>query len=309
MSIIDDINANTNKVISGKTNLTTAIIGKGGTVSQVGDLPTFNELVSGIESIKTGGGGGDANALIASNVVGRYGAVSLKQISTAGDLKINWAFDIDDKNRGGVQVRVGIGYIPTLPQVSTDFILDLGADVTTTTVNVGEITENKVVGVWVLTKNKYGNLQTARTDDNNTYNSKNTAKITMSSTFKSNFRNPSYRNYLTEIERFPTQYLNKNYRIIIANLDVSDDDRLDRLTAENIYKYTENGGGVYSIDDYTSNLDKRTKIYAYCQNTMEVWCIVLGYEGGTGGNCIGKFTSTTAEGTITDYKKMDYKTR
>lgn len=57
MSIIDDINANTNAIINGKTNLTTAIINKGGTVSQSGDLPTFSELVAGINSIEEGSGG------------------------------------------------------------------------------------------------------------------------------------------------------------------------------------------------------------------------------------------------------------
>lgn len=49
-------------VSDGKTALVADIEAKGGTVTQVGDVPTFEELSAGIESIPVGGG------LLTSNI-------------------------------------------------------------------------------------------------------------------------------------------------------------------------------------------------------------------------------------------------
>ena len=259
MSIIDDINANTNKVISGKTNLTTAIIGKGGTVSQVGDLPTFNELVSGIESIKTGGGGG-ASGPIFNNVASfPVTNITLKQVNTAGDLKIDWSYmysTTKEASLAGVQVRVGIGYIPTLPQVSTDFILDLPVNKETeefsgtTTVNVGEITEDKVVGVWVLTKNTEGELQTVR-------NSQTSGRILMTPTTTKNY-NSGWTNSNFTVTSEPIIMENYSGASVtigeVAITKASTSIQIPRITSDNT---------VTSENRFVDIDDKAIKIYSY----------------------------------------------
>lgn len=57
MSILDTINANTEQVRNGKNNVASAIASKGGSVISSGIVPTFNELVAGVNSIDTSGGG------------------------------------------------------------------------------------------------------------------------------------------------------------------------------------------------------------------------------------------------------------
>lgn len=55
MSIIDAINQNTNAVTSGKMRLKAAINNNGGSVSQAGTVPTFQELIDGLTGV-TGSG-------------------------------------------------------------------------------------------------------------------------------------------------------------------------------------------------------------------------------------------------------------
>lgn len=68
MSIVDTINRNTSAVTNGKMNLKSAIINSGGTVSQAGLVPTFQELINGLQGISGGGGGTVTGARIFSSV-------------------------------------------------------------------------------------------------------------------------------------------------------------------------------------------------------------------------------------------------
>ena len=160
MSIIDDINANTQAIISGKSLVTNAIIEKGGTVDQVGDLPTFYELAEGIESIETGGGAGAGSAL------GCLPISNLKIVQVSEHLaKITWK-NPADPNRAGIQVRTGVGYIPTMPESLSDVIQDYSADVDELELYLDNVSVGTVVGVWVMPVNLAGELQTLRNTGN-----------------------------------------------------------------------------------------------------------------------------------------------
>lgn len=84
MSILDTINANTEQVRNGKNNVASAIASKGGSVISSGTVPTFNELVAGVNSIDTSGGGsgGGGGEIIVETVVSAgNGAVNMTTVA------------------------------------------------------------------------------------------------------------------------------------------------------------------------------------------------------------------------------------
>lgn len=75
--------------------------------------------------------GGSTNNYLASLPVTN---VNAQQVSK-NSLRVTWELP-DDTERSAVQVRAGLNYIPTLPQVDTDYIEDKGIDETETILNV-----------------------------------------------------------------------------------------------------------------------------------------------------------------------------
>lgn len=166
MSIIDEINANTQAIISGKSLVTNAIIEKGGTVEQVGELPTFYELAEGIESIEAGGGS-------AGKGLACLPIKNLKIVQVSKDLaKITWDNPVDP-NRAGIQVRTAVGYIPSLPESTSDVIQEYTADINELDLYLENVSVGDVVGVWILPVNLVGEVQTLR----NTGNAKSIKKL------------------------------------------------------------------------------------------------------------------------------------
>ena len=161
MSIIDDINANTQAIINGKSLVTNAIIEKGGTVDQVGDLPTFSELAEGIESIETGGGTGGFGSSLSCLPITNLKVVQIAE-NTA---KITWE-NPTDPNRAGIQVRTAVGYIPTMPSSLSDVIQDYPADTNELYLYLDNVAIGGIVGVWVMPTNLSGELQALRNVSN-----------------------------------------------------------------------------------------------------------------------------------------------
>jgi len=162
VSVVDAINANTQAVIAGKTNLTTAIIEKGGTIDQAGALPTFSELAKGIESISGGGSGGGSGfaPLPVTNV-------AIERVDV-NQLKVSWKLP-DVIYHDVIQIRLGINYIPSLPEKSTDIIfttvLELIEEVFID-IDLSSLTATDFVGVWVTPATNTGAVQTIRTHEN-----------------------------------------------------------------------------------------------------------------------------------------------
>lgn len=115
MSLLDKINSNTEKVRAGKSGLVTAIKSKGGSISAAGSVPTFNELINGVNSIDTssGGGGGSGDIIVETKVVYSAGngakdmtAMAIEGISANDSIKVV-------KNTGGDVSYVGSSILPT----------------------------------------------------------------------------------------------------------------------------------------------------------------------------------------------------
>ena len=128
MSILDTINANTEKVRAGKSGLVTAIQSKGGSISAAGSVPTFNELVAGVNSIDTSGGGGGGEPVVEIVYSAGNGAVDMtaKAIS---DISMKDTVAVL-KNVTGSVGSVGQNIVPATGRVDTT-----NSDGTVTTTN------------------------------------------------------------------------------------------------------------------------------------------------------------------------------
>lgn len=82
MSILDTINANTEQVRNGKNNVASAIASKGGSVISSGTVPTFNELVAGVNSIDTSGGSSGGGTVVETVVSAGNGAITIMAQAT-----------------------------------------------------------------------------------------------------------------------------------------------------------------------------------------------------------------------------------
>lgn len=113
MSLLDKINSNTEKVRAGKSGLVTAIKSKGGSISAAGSVPTFNELINGVNSIDTSSGGGSGDIIVETKVVYSAGngakdmtAMAIEDISANDSIKVV-------KNTGEDASYVGYSMLPT----------------------------------------------------------------------------------------------------------------------------------------------------------------------------------------------------
>lgn len=122
MSILDTINANTEQVRNGKNNVASAIASKGGSVISSGIVPTFNELVAGVNSIDTSGGGGsggntEPEVIIKTVYSAGNGAVE-KSARALGDIDVNDSVVVL-KNVTGNVGSVGENIVPNTGRVDT----------------------------------------------------------------------------------------------------------------------------------------------------------------------------------------------
>lgn len=114
MSLLDKINSNTEKVRAGKSGLVTAIKSKGGSISAAGSVPTFNELINGVNSIDTssGGGGGSGDTIVETKVIYSAGNGAKDMTATAvTDISANDSIKVV-KNTGGDASYVGSPILP-----------------------------------------------------------------------------------------------------------------------------------------------------------------------------------------------------
>jgi len=158
VSVIDKLNANTQAIIAGKTAITTAIINKGGSVDQAGALPTFSELVDAVKNIQT-----------YSPSYAPEAVINVKLIrSGENQLKIVWENPTDLTNAWLNQVRIGLNYIPTIPEAPTDYIVTVGWATTEVVVDIdlSSLVIGDFVGVWVTPVSVDGAVQSIKNDSN-----------------------------------------------------------------------------------------------------------------------------------------------
>ena len=67
-TLLDQINANTEAIKTGKNTVVDAITAKGGVVNPSGSVPTFKEIANGVSSINTSGGGSGGTEIITKYV-------------------------------------------------------------------------------------------------------------------------------------------------------------------------------------------------------------------------------------------------
>lgn len=148
MSILDTINANTEQVRNGKNNVASAIVSKGGSISAAGSVPTFNELVAGVNSIDTSGGGssgggGSGGGETVVEIVYSAGNGAVDMTATAvTDISANDSIKVV-KNTTGEVSYVGSPILPYTASIMTedseghvtseDYILDYSATTGTPT--------------------------------------------------------------------------------------------------------------------------------------------------------------------------------
>lgn len=124
MSLLDKINENTEKVRTGKSNLVAAITSKGGSVSAAGSVPTFNELINGVNSIDTssggGGGGSGGEPIIETITVYSAGNGAVDMTATAvTDISANDSIKVV-KNTTGEVSYVGKNIVPYTASIMTE---------------------------------------------------------------------------------------------------------------------------------------------------------------------------------------------
>lgn len=157
-SIVERINQNTTSVMSGKNDIKNAIIEKGGTVPEnpVSGVPTFSNLVDGINSISGGG-----NTLIypqapQSSIVGyNFGSDGNLQLQLG---KIN--SQSYDRTYAVVRKPANTIEFP----ISESELIDVGSNVDT--FSVPNTSGEETFSVMLISKDKAGNYQTVKTINN-----------------------------------------------------------------------------------------------------------------------------------------------
>ncbi len=126
MSLLSRIQANTQSVSDGKYSLVTAIMGKGGDVPLTSNLPTFNQLVQGVESIPEG-----SEEVVASRGAVHVEALARENIQQYDSVKVlassgNTTFVGNDLlptvaryNADGTETTVNVNFYSTKQYVST----------------------------------------------------------------------------------------------------------------------------------------------------------------------------------------------
>lgn len=157
-SIVERINQNTTSVMSGKDDIKNAILEKGGTVPEnpVSGVPTFSNLVEGINSISGGG-----NTLIypqspQSSIVsynfGSDGNLQL-QIGKVTSQSYDRTYAVVRKPANTIEFPV-----------SETELIDVGSNVDTFT--VPNTSGEETFSVMLISKDKAGNYQTVKTINN-----------------------------------------------------------------------------------------------------------------------------------------------
>lgn len=157
-SIVEQINQNTALIIAGKDRIEEAIIEKGGTVPEnpVSGVPTFSNLVEGINSISGGG-----NTLMypqspQSSIVGyNFGSDGNFQLQLG---KIN--SQSYDRTYAVVRKPANTIEFP----ISESELIDVGSNVDT--FSVPNTSGEETFSVMLISKDKAGNYQTVKTINN-----------------------------------------------------------------------------------------------------------------------------------------------
>lgn len=157
-SIVERINQNTTSVMSGKNDIKNAIIEKGGTVPEntVSGVPTFSNLVEGINSISGGG-----NTLIypqspQSSIVGyNFGSDGNFQLQLGKVTSQSY-----DRTYAVVRKPANTIEFP----ISESELIDIGSNVDTFT--VPNTSGEETFSVMLISKDKAGNYQTVKTINN-----------------------------------------------------------------------------------------------------------------------------------------------
>lgn len=157
-SIVERINQNTTSVMSGKDDIKNAILEKGGTVPEnpVSGVPTFSNLVEGINSISGGG-----NTLIypqtpQSSIVGyNFGSDGNFQLQLGKVTSQSY-----DRTYAVVRKPANTIEFP----ISESELIDVGSNVDT--FNVPNTSGEDTFSVMLISKDKAGNYQTVKTINN-----------------------------------------------------------------------------------------------------------------------------------------------
>lgn len=157
-SVVEQINQNTALIIAGKDRIEEAIIEKGGTVPEnpVSGVPTFSNLVEGINSISGGG-----NTLIypqspQSSIVGyNFGSDGNFQLQLGKVTSQSY-----DRTYAVVRKPANTIEFP----ISESELIDVGSNVDT--FNVPNTSGEETFSVMLISKDKAGNYQTVKTINN-----------------------------------------------------------------------------------------------------------------------------------------------
>lgn len=119
-TLLDQINANTEAIKTGKNTVVDAITAKGGVVNSSGSVPTFKEIANGVSSINTSGGGSGGGTEIITKYVYTAGNgatdVTAKAIS---DISMKDTVAVL-KNTGGDVSYVGSPILPYTAAIMTE---------------------------------------------------------------------------------------------------------------------------------------------------------------------------------------------
>lgn len=129
-TLLDQINANTEAIKTGKNTVVDAITAKGGVVNSSGSVPTFKEIANGVNSINTSGGGSGGGTEIITKYVYTAGNgatdITAKAIS---DISMKDTVAVLKNSTGNVG-SVGQNIVPATGRVDT-----ANSDGTITTTN------------------------------------------------------------------------------------------------------------------------------------------------------------------------------
>lgn len=157
-SIVERINQNTTSVMSGKNDIKNAIIEKGGTVPEntVSGVPTFSNLVEGINSISGGGSTLIYPQAPQSSIVSyNFGSDGNFQLQLG---KIN--SQSYDRTYAVVRKPANTIEFP----ISESELIDVGSNVDT--FSVPNTSGEETFSVMLISKDKAGNYQTVKTINN-----------------------------------------------------------------------------------------------------------------------------------------------
>lgn len=136
-TLLDQINANTEAIKTGKNTVVDAITAKGGVVNSSGSVPTFNEIADGVNSIDTSSGGG-SEVIVQTIVSAGNGSISVSATSMTENIN-KYDTVVAKTNKGAIpeykltytiptQVKIGSGIETPTVQKNTFSYLGFSMD-------------------------------------------------------------------------------------------------------------------------------------------------------------------------------------